>query len=93
MPVGKYDKDSIPFIQHTVALQKDDILYTLTDGMADQFGGPQGKKFMSKPLKALLLSIAHLPMQMQRETLKTSLNDWKGNLEQVDDICLIGIKV
>jgi ligand-binding sensor domain-containing protein/serine phosphatase RsbU (regulator of sigma subunit) len=93
MPVGKHDKDSTPFTQHVVALQKDDVVYALTDGMPDQFGGPKGKKFMYKQLKELLISISHLPMQEQNETLNSALNNWKGNLEQVDDICLIGIRV
>ena len=93
MPVGKHDKDSIPFTQHIVDLQKEDIVYALTDGMPDQFGGPKGKKFMYKQLKELLISIAHLPMEEQKEKLKTSLNNWKGNLEQVDDVCVIGVRV
>jgi ligand-binding sensor domain-containing protein/serine phosphatase RsbU (regulator of sigma subunit) len=93
MPVGKHDKDTTPFTQHVVNLQKGDMVYALTDGMPDQFGGAKGKKFMYKQLKELLISIYHLPMQEQNETLKSSLNTWKGNLEQVDDICLIGIRV
>lgn len=93
MPVGKHDKDTTPFTQHIVNLQKDDVVYALTDGMPDQFGGPKGKKFMYKQLKELLIKISHLPMIEQHETLKSSLNDWKGNLEQVDDICLTGVRV
>jgi serine phosphatase RsbU (regulator of sigma subunit) len=93
MPVGKHDKDSKPFTQHTIDLQKGDLIYTLTDGMPDQFGGPKGKKLMYKQLKQLLISIAHLPMQEQHESLKTTLNNWKGDLEQVDDVTLIGIKI
>ncbi|MES2761788.1 MAG: SpoIIE family protein phosphatase [Bacteroidota bacterium] len=93
MPVGKHDKDAIPFTQHTIELQKADVVYALTDGMPDQFGGPKGKKFMYKNLKELLASIAHLPMDEQKETLKSSFNNWKGTLEQVDDVCLIGIRI
>jgi hypothetical protein len=93
MPIGKHDKDTIPFKQHVVALKKDDVVYTLTDGLPDQFGGPKGKKFMYKQLKELLINISHLPMIEQHETLKSILNNWKGNIEQVDDICLIGIRV
>ncbi|MDP1744985.1 MAG: tetratricopeptide repeat protein, partial [Bacteroidota bacterium] len=58
MPVGKHVKDSIPFTQHTIGLQKEDMIYVITDGMPDQFGGQNGKKFMRKQLKELLISIA-----------------------------------
>jgi serine phosphatase RsbU (regulator of sigma subunit) len=93
MPVGKHDRDSVPFTQHTVDLQKGDVVYAITDGMPDQFGGPKGKKYLYKQLKELLISIASLPMQEQKETLASSLNNWKGNLEQVDDVCVIGIRL
>ena len=93
MPVGKHDKDTTSFTHHTIELQKGDMVYTLTDGISDQFGGSKGKKFMYKKLKELLVSIAHLSMQQQKETLANVLNTWKGNLEQVDDITLIGIRV
>jgi len=61
--------------------------------MPDQFGGPKGKKFMYKQLKELLVSIAHVPMEKQKQILTDSLNTWKGDLEQVDDVCLIGVRV
>jgi serine phosphatase RsbU (regulator of sigma subunit)/Tfp pilus assembly protein PilF len=93
MPVGKHDKDQVPFTQHSVSLLRGDMVYTLTDGLPDQFGGPKGKKFMYKQLKELLKGIAHLPMTDQKEKLKNSLDSWKGGLEQVDDICVIGIRV
>ena len=93
MPVGKHDRDTVSFTQHTVDLQKGDVVYAITDGFPDQFGGPKGKKFMSKQLKDLLISIAHLPMQEQHEALSNTLNNWKGGLEQVDDVCIIGVKV
>jgi serine phosphatase RsbU (regulator of sigma subunit) len=57
MPVGKHDKDSTPFSQSTVELQQGDLIYTITDGMADQFGGPKGKKFMYRQLKEYLVSV------------------------------------
>ncbi len=93
MPIGKHDRDSVSFTQHTIDLQKNDVVYSLTDGMPDQFGGPKGKKFMYKQLKELLISIAHLPMQEQKEKLSTALNNWKGDLEQIDDITLIGVRI
>jgi serine phosphatase RsbU (regulator of sigma subunit) len=93
MPVGKHDKDSVPFTQHSFDLQKGDVVYALTDGMPDQFGGPKGKKFMYKKLKELLVSISSLPMTTQKQNLSDALRDWMGDLEQVDDICLIGVRV
>jgi tetratricopeptide (TPR) repeat protein len=93
MPVGKHDKDHIPFTQHDVDLKKGDVVYTLTDGLPDQFGGPKGKKFMYKKLKELLITISSEPMKTQKQILVKTLNDWKGGLEQVDDVCLIGIRV
>ena len=93
MPLGKHDKDLIPFTQHTINTQTGDVIYTLTDGLPDQFGGPEGKKFMYKQLKELLINIAHLPMNEQQVLLKSSLNNWKGDLEQVDDVCIIGIRI
>ncbi len=93
MPVGKHDKDTIPFTQHAIELQKGDVVYALTDGMPDQFGGPKGKKFMYKNLKELLIRIAGLPMVEQQETLRSAFNSWKGTLEQVDDVCLIGVRI
>lgn len=93
MPVGKHDRDSVPFSQHEVSLQKGDVVYTLTDGMPDQFGGPKGKKFMYKRLKEFLVSISSLSMPQQKEEIKKALNEWKGELEQVDDVCLIGVRI
>jgi len=93
MPVGKHDKDTTPFSQKEMQLETGDLVYTLTDGMPDQFGGPKGKKFMYKQLKELLISNASLEMEMQKELVLEALNNWKKNLEQVDDITLIGIKI
>ncbi len=93
MPVGKHDKDHISFTQHEFKLLKGDLVYTLTDGMPDQFGGPKGKKFMYKQLKQYLISISQLPLNDQKKSLDNALNNWKGNLEQVDDICIIGIRI
>ncbi|MES2141031.1 MAG: SpoIIE family protein phosphatase [Bacteroidota bacterium] len=93
MPVGKHERDQIPFTQHEFQLQKGDAIYTLTDGFPDQFGGPQGKKFMSKQLKEYLMIISILPMQEQKQKLSIVFDNWKGNMEQVDDVCLIGIRV
>ena len=93
MPVGKHNHDSIPFTQLSIELEKGDIVYTITDGMPDQFGGKKGKKFMSKQLKELVISISHLPLKDQKERLSDEFNLWKGNLEQVDDVTILGIRI
>jgi serine phosphatase RsbU (regulator of sigma subunit)/streptogramin lyase len=93
MPVGKHDRDSVSFSQHTIELTKGDVVYAITDGMPDQFGGPKGKKYMYKQLKELLISIAHLPMLGQKEILASSLNSWKGDLEQIDDVTIVGVRI
>ena len=91
-PIGKVDKP-MAFKTHRLNLQKGDILYLFTDGYADQFGGTKGKKFKYKQLQELLLSNAAKPMEEQKRILESTLNEWKGNLEQVDDILIIGIRV
>jgi serine phosphatase RsbU (regulator of sigma subunit) len=93
MPVGKHDKDQEPFTLQTISLQKGDVIYTLTDGFPDQFGGEKGKKYMIKNLKNLLLSISHLPMNEQEERLFEEFTRWKGENEQIDDVCIIGLRV
>lgn len=93
MPVGKHVRDSLDFTQKTVDLQKGDIIYTFTDGLPDQFGGDKGKKFKYKTLKQLLIQNASLPMQQQAQKLEEAFIYWKGDLEQVDDICVIGVRI
>ncbi len=93
MPVGKHDKDQIPFTLHEVQLQKGDVVYTLTDGFPDQFGGEKGKKFMSKNLRELLANNAHLPMHQQKKLLEKTFTNWIGDMEQVDDVTIIGVRI
>ena len=92
MPVGKGIKTD-SFETFTLHYQKNDSLYLFTDGYPDQFGGPKGKKFKYKPLEELLLKNEPLSLEVQKEKLNTTFEDWKGNLEQVDDVCIIGIKL
>lgn len=93
IPVGKHDRQDVPFSQKEYDLQKGDVVYTLTDGFPDQFGGVKGKKFMIKSLRELLAKNAQLPMTEQKEILETTFKNWVGDLEQVDDITVIGFRV
>ena len=93
MPIGKHHNDSIPFVGGEFETQKGDVIYTITDGFQDQFGGDKGKKFKVKPFKNYLISIAHLPMVEQKEKLVHTFSAWKGEEEQVDDVCVIGVKI
>ncbi len=92
MPVGKGERTD-SFTYNKVSLQHGDIIYTFTDGYADQFGGPKGKKFKHKQLEETLIAVCHLPMEEQNSALSQKFEDWRGNLEQVDDVLVIGIRV
>jgi len=94
MPVGLGDKkDSFKLYSIIPPSGGGGALYLYTDGFADQFGGPKGKKFKYKQLNEKLLSISHHPLATQKELLEQTFEDWKGNLEQVDDLLVIGIRV
>ncbi len=92
MPVGQGEKQD-SFSSYQVHYKKGDILYLLTDGYSDQFGGPAGKKFKYKQFSNTLNEIASLPLNQQKEKLESSFHTWKGELEQVDDVCVIGIRL
>jgi serine phosphatase RsbU (regulator of sigma subunit) len=91
MPVGSSEKKD-KFSLNTVNVKKGDRLYIYTDGYADQFGGPRGKKFMSKKLNEFIQSISGLSLSKQSDLLVRIFEDWKGGLEQIDDVCIIGLK-
>jgi serine phosphatase RsbU (regulator of sigma subunit) len=91
-PIGKYT-DAKPFTTHTIEIHTGDTLYIFTDGFQDQFGGEKGKKFKAANLKQLLLSIQHETMSSQKEIIATAFENWRGTLEQVDDVCIIGVRV
>ncbi len=92
-PVGFQSATSTPFTNHSIELQKGDTIYIFSDGFADQFGGPKGKKFKYSLFQKTLLDIQHKPMAEQEKFLINTFSDWKGDLEQVDDVIVIGIRV
>ena len=81
------------FTSHKLQLKPNDVTYIFSDGYVDQFGGADGKKLKSKALKEILLSIQHLDMQEQKEYLDEKIEEWRGNLPQIDDILFIGSRV
>lgn len=92
MPVGMGERKE-DFKLYQIDAKPGDSLFLYTDGYADQFGGIKGKKFKYKQLNDLLLANQHLPLNDQKDKLQNTFNNWKGNLEQVDDVCIIGIKL
>jgi len=91
-PVGKTD-NNVPFTTHNIELQKNDSIYIFSDGYQDQFGGEQGKKFKTSQMRELFLSVQNKTMNEQKKIISYKFDNWKENLEQVDDICIIGVKV
>jgi serine phosphatase RsbU (regulator of sigma subunit) len=91
-PIGKTD-DPRPFTTHKIDYKEGTFFYLFTDGMADQFGGPQGKKFKYKQLSELFIKNAGLDPKTQSIEILRTFNEWKGKLEQVDDQLLIGVKL
>jgi len=96
MPVAIYEKMN-PFTNHSIQLHQGDIIYLVSDGYEDQFGGPKGKKFLTKNLKQLLSANSEKLMSEQKEILNNTIEDWKNNYtekcEQTDDITIVGIKI
>lgn len=81
------------YTNHTISLQKDDCIYMITDGFADQFGGEKGKKFKYKPLEDLFCAVSGKNPQEQKDLISSTFNSWRLNHEQVDDVLVIGIKL
>lgn len=91
-PIGAYETDK-SFQNHEIELQKGDMVYLFSDGFADQFGGPKGKKFNYKQFKQLLINVSALPVDEQQKVLFENHNEWKGRQEQLDDICIMGVRI
>lgn len=88
-----YDGIADQYTNHEIKMDTGDCIYLYSDGYADQFGGPKGKKFKYKPLKELLFRNAGLSVSDQKQILASTILEWRGSLEQVDDILVMGVKV
>ncbi len=93
MPIGSYVTGDQKFTLTQYKLQANDVIYLSSDGYPDQFGGKNGKKFKYRQMEELLTTHSEKPMTQQKEILDTSFTTWKGELDQIDDVLLIGIKV
>lgn len=91
-PIGKFANHT-PFTTHKLKVNQNDSIYLFTDGFVDQFGGDKGKKFKSTNFKQLLQNLQENSIAEQEQILTNTFEDWKGHLEQLDDICILGVKV
>ena len=91
-PIGRFSARK-PFVNEEIDLYHNDHLYLFSDGYADQFGGPDGKKFKLKQLKKLLMSVQNLALSAQKQVLYDEFVAWQGKEEQVDDMLIIGVKI
>jgi len=91
-PIGLFDNPE-PYTTHTFELEQGDAIYIFSDGYVDQFGGEKGKKFKATAFRSLLLSIQDKSMEEQKTIINESFETWKGHLEQIDDVCVIGVKI
>jgi len=93
MPIGIYYGEKDNFTNYEINIKKGDTIYIFSDGLADQFGGPDGVKFKIANLKKILSEIYYKPMAEQRKIIENELDMWKGDVDQVDDITIIGIRI
>lgn len=91
-PIGKFHHQS-PFTTHSFELEKGDTIYIFSDGLVDQFGGEKEKKFKPAKLRKILLQVQNQPLLTQRISINEAFENWKGDLEQVDDVCMIGVRI
>ncbi len=93
MPIGIHFREKESFTNNKLKIKKNDRIYLFSDGYYDQFGGKRGRKFLKKNFKKLLKSIYEKKMEEQKIILKETLNNWKKNYEQIDDILVLGIEI
>ena len=93
-PIGLRISEEVQhYTNQTIDLKKGDTLYIFSDGYADQFGGSKGKKFMAGRFRELLVEVAQLPIDKQKNKLNETIESWRGYHEQVDDILVIGVRI
>ncbi|NMC40337.1 MAG: SpoIIE family protein phosphatase [Bacteroidales bacterium] len=93
MPIGIHIGGEAPFTNYTIKVKPGDLIYLFTDGISDQFGGPEGKKFKKSNFRRLITDICSLPLKEQKIILEKEYQNWKGNLNQVDDITILGLRI
>ena len=93
MPIGIYYGEKVTFTNYEINVKKGDTVYILSDGLPDQFGGPDGSKYKKSNLKKLLLEIYYRPMVEQRNIIENEFKNWKGSADQIDDITMIGVRI
>ena len=91
-PIGMFITKK-PFNNHTISINKGDNLYLFSDGFSDQFGGEKSKKYKLANFKRFLLSISDKNMDEQHQLISDEFDRWKGKLEQIDDVCVMGVRV
>ncbi len=91
--IGKRKREAKPFETNTIQLSEGDYIYISTDGLHDQFGGPKGEKFKSKQLNNIIMRNIRKPLPEQKNIIEKTLESWKEEWDQVDDICVMGIKI
>ena len=92
-PIGFFKGQGLPFTNHEIETKKGDMLFIFTDGYADQFGGASERKMMKKKFKEILVSFSNEKAELQKKNLEERFEAWRGNLEQVDDVCVIGVRI
>jgi tetratricopeptide (TPR) repeat protein len=92
-PVGLHTGKKLPFTNKEIQVAKGDMLYIYSDGFPDQFGGEKGKKYLSGKFKKFLLSISDKPIDEQNTLIKAEFTNWIGDHEQIDDVCVMGVRI
>jgi serine phosphatase RsbU (regulator of sigma subunit) len=93
MPIGIFYGEKAAFTNYEINVNYGDTIYIFSDGLVDQFGGPEGKKFRKNSLKKLLSEIYTKPMREQQEIIESEFEKWKGSADQVDDVTIMGVRI
>ena len=93
MPIGIYVGEKESFTNFEISVSTGDVIYIFSDGMSDQFGGPEGMKYKKSNLKKLLASISHRSMEEQRQIIEEEFEKWRGKGEQIDDVTILGLRI